>query len=457
MTALPLDELVNKYARPGPRYTSYPTAVEFNESVDRRCYEQALQGAAQRRDEPWSVYVHVPFCRKRCTFCACAVVVSPDHDRVAPSYVKALIQELSLVRRFTTGRDRVAQLHLGGGTPTYLEPALLSHLLDALQGGFTINDDAERSIEVDPRVTTEAHLDVLSNHGFNRLSMGVQDLDQKVQKAIGREQSVEETLGLLESARKRGIEAFNVDLIYGLPYQSEEGMRRTVQTVVDAGIGRVAVYGYAHVPWMRGHQKRLPVADLPDAAMRKRLADVVRDEFERGGYKPIGLDHFARPDDDLALAVKDGRLQRNFMGYTVNAGSDLLGLGVSSIGDVDGVYVQNNAKLVRYVDACHQGRLATERGRARTDDDELRRAVIDGWMCHGKVERSEIAARFGVDFDQVFTDEMQELRELVADGVVEDDGEVLRLHPDATVLVRNVAMVFDAYMKNTQGRFSKTV
>jgi oxygen-independent coproporphyrinogen-3 oxidase len=262
---------------------------------------------------------------------------------------------------------------------------------------------------------------------------------------------------LIERGRARGLEAFNVDLIYGLPYQTEEGLRRTVKTMIDAGVGRAAVYGYAHVPWMRGHQKRLPIAALPKGRRRLRLAEVVRESFEYAGYRAIGLDHFALPDDELALAADDGRLMRNFMGYTVRGGTDMLGLGLSSIGDVDGSYVQNSTKLVRYLDACEAGQFATVRGRSRTRDDDIRRAVIDDWMCHGEVIRGQISKRFDMDFDTYFSNELQALQELVDDHIVIDDGERLILHPEAGPFVRNVAMVFDAYMDNTQGRFSKTV
>ena len=452
-----MDALLGKYNRPGPRYTSYPTAVEFDERVGKKRYGEALRGAAKRNNEPWSVYVHIPFCEKRCTFCACAVISTPQHDRVAPAYVKALLQELALTRALTRGRDQVAQLHLGGGTPTYLAPGLLDELLGELFDQFEVLEGAELSAEVDPRVTTEAHLDVLARYGFNRLSMGVQDLDAKVQGAIGRHQSLHETHRLMEQAQARGLENFNVDLIYGLPYQTEEGLRRTVRAMIDAGVGRAAVYGYAHVPWMRGHQKRLPIAALPKGRRRLRLAEVVREAFEYAGYRAIGLDHFALPDDELALAADDGRLMRNFMGYTVSGGSDLLGLGLSSIGDVDGHYVQNSTKLVRYLDACEAGQFATTRGRSRTRDDDIRRAVIDGWMCHGEVLRSQISEAFDMNFNAYFESELQVLSELIEDGIVIDDGERLILHPEAGPFVRNVAMVFDAYMDETRGRFSKTV
>ena len=452
-----MDALTEKYNRPGPRYTSYPTAVEFDDRVEKKAYAGALREAAKSVDDPWSVYVHIPFCEKRCTFCACAVISTSQHDRVAPAYVKALKQELALTRALTRGRDTVAQLHLGGGTPTYLAPELLDELLAELFREFEVLSDAELSAEVDPRVTSEAHLDVLARYGFNRLSMGVQDLDAKVQGAIGRHQSLDDTMRLMERAQARGLEAFNVDLIYGLPYQTEEGLRRTVQAMIEAGIGRAAVYGYAHVPWMRGHQKRLPLAALPKGRRRLRLAEVVRECFEYAGYRAIGLDHFALPDDELALAADDGRLMRNFMGYTVRGGSDMLGLGLSSIGDVGGSYVQNSTKLVRYLDACEAGQFAVVRGRARTRDDEIRRAVIDAWMCHGEVVREQISARFDMSFDAYFEEELQALQELIDDHIVIDDGERLILHPEAGPFVRNVAMVFDAYMGETRGRFSKTV
>jgi oxygen-independent coproporphyrinogen-3 oxidase len=445
-TSEPLRALVSKYQTAGPRYTSYPTAVQLGPMAEH-AYLQRLEAAAQRPGEPWSVYVHVPFCRKRCTFCACSVISSPAHDKVAPPYVDALLAEADLLMPHLGQRRGIAQLHFGGGTPSYLEPELLERLGRGLLQRFEPEASMEFSVELDPRVTTSEHLDVLAGLGVNRVSVGVQDLDRDVQSLIGRIQPHEQTRALIDGCRQRGMGEINVDLVYGLPGQSTQSLLRTARSVMDLDADRVALYGYAHVPWIRGNQKKIDESRLPDADERLEMFLAARDAFEEADYVAIGLDHFAKPHDSLAEADRDGRLMRNFMGYTVQAGSDLLGLGVTSIGDVDGTLVQNTMKLSRYYEALKAGRLPIERGLQRSEPDRLRGRVISDLMCRHRVVKAEIETAFGVDFDHYFGQEREQLVGMQADGLVLETPDYVELTELGRPFVRNVAMVFDAYSR----------
>lgn len=441
-----LRDLVAKYKTSGPRYTSYPTALQFS-SMSPSVASEHVARAARRVDEPWSIYVHVPFCQQRCSFCACAVVATPHHDRVAPPYIEALQGELALLDPLLGRRRGVAQLHLGGGTPTYLEPEFLRTLYRSLARHFQFAGDMESSLELDPRVTRPEHLDVLAEVGVNRVSLGVQDLDAHVQSLIGRHQSEAQTRGLVQGARARGIDAINIDLVYGLPGQTEVGLLRTVDAIAAMAPQRVALYGYAHVPWMRGNQRSIDPAALPEAAARLSMFLAARERFEQAGYLAIGLDHFALPDDPLAMAERAGTLKRNFMGYTVSSGTDLLGLGVTAIGDIGGALIQNATQLAVYERRVAQGQLPVEKGVVRTWQDMLRHHVISSLMCRHSVNKDEVEAKFAFDgFDQFFELELSQLREFIDDGVVEVSDDALRITELGRPFVRNVAMAFDAYI-----------
>jgi oxygen-independent coproporphyrinogen-3 oxidase len=451
--------LVGKYRTQGPRYTSYPTALQFL-GMDEGAAIARLETAAAREDEPWSVYVHVPFCEKRCSFCACAVVASPERDRVSAPYVEALVRELDLVAARIGRRRGLAQLHLGGGTPTYLEPDLLARLYTEIDRRFESAPGVERSIELDPRVTTPWHLDVLGEAGITRVSLGVQDLDEHVQALIGRHQSAECTRMLVEGVRERGSFGVNLDLVYGLPGQTLATMSATVRDVIGLAPDRVALYGYAHVPWMRGNQKEIDEQELPSAEARLEMFLAAREAFLAAGYVAIGLDHFALPTDDLAVALHDGRLMRNFMGYTVAAGTDLLGFGVTAIGDVADVMLQNTAKLSRYLDVTARGRLPTEKGLHRTADDRLRGRIITDLMCRHSVDTAAVARDFalvGTDgetdddrraaFDLRFAEELARMAPMLEDGLVELAGGRIRVTDRGAPFVRNLAMLFDAHLQ----------
>nr|MBC8451208.1 oxygen-independent coproporphyrinogen III oxidase [Planctomycetota bacterium] len=358
MTARPQDrarvaELLARYDRPGPRYTSYPTAVEFSESMTREVYAERLAAANQNADAPLSVYTHLPFCEERCLFCGCHVIISPHKEKAKP-YMEMLAQEIDLVAKHLPDRRGVSQLHLGGGTPTYQSPAQLDGFLKRFFTHFHTVPGAELAVEVDPRVTTLEHIDVLADHGFNRISLGVQDFTPVVQEAINRVQSVEETQAIIDHARSRGFTGVNVDLIYGLPHQTPETFEKTVQTVIEMEADRSAVYSFAFVPWIRGHQRKLMQDNLPPAAVKFELFGLVRELFLGAGYEPIGMDHFAKQADELAIAKRAGRLRRNFQGYAVIPADDVIALGISGIGDIQGAYVQNNKKLSTYGDALER-------------------------------------------------------------------------------------------------------
>ena len=437
-------DLIERHDRPGPRYTSYPTAVEFHEDVDSDVYSKELE--AGRSEGPLSVYVHLPFCVERCLFCGCHVIISPDEQKVAP-YLDLLCRELDLVLDRLPVKRRVSQLHLGGGTPTYHAPSELDRLLSYFDERLCFTPDAERAVEVDPRVTTEAHIEVLARHGFDRISLGVQDLDPIVQEAIGRVQTHDLTSSLVETCRAAGFRGVNADLIYGLPHQQLDSFEETARRVVDMGVDRAAIYSFAFVPWIRAHQKQIDSDALPAAREKVELFCTAREVFLNAGFEPIGMDHFARPDDELALARREGRLRRNFQGYAAVPADDVVGLGISAIGDVGSLYVQNAKKLSTYRESILDGRLPVERGYARTDDDELRRAIIHDLMCNFRVDTRAVGARFGIDFATAFEPELEQLREHEKEGLVRVGQDVLEATPIGELFVRNLALCFDRYYR----------
>jgi oxygen-independent coproporphyrinogen III oxidase len=459
-----LRALAGKYARPGPRYTSYPTAVEFG-PLPASAYASHLAEASVEVDAPWSAYVHVPFCAKRCGFCACSVIATPDQARVEAPYVDDLIREIELVGERLGDRRKLAQLHLGGGTPTYLSPAQLDRALAAITRVFTREPGSEWSIELDARATSDAHLDLLGRHGFSRISLGIQDLDAQVQIEIGRVQSLARIVEVIGRARALGVAGVNLDLVYGLPGQTRTSLATTIAGVVALRPDRLALYGYAHLPSSpgRGNQRRINEALLPSASERLDMFLAAREQLLDAGYEAIGMDHFARPEDPLARAARAGSLQRNFMGYAVRAGQDLLGFGVTAIGEVAGAMIQNHAKLVHWRAALERGELPSARGLVRTRDDELRAAVIADLMCRHAVDKRAIEARFGLpSFDAQFATELADLREAIADGLIDDQPERLILSDEGQLFVRNVAMSFDAHLRARRDgaaatRFSATV
>jgi oxygen-independent coproporphyrinogen-3 oxidase len=454
-------ETLRRFDRPGPRYTSYPTAVEFGEGVGSEAYRDKLRAAdAVGADAPLSLYVHIPFCEKRCSFCACHVIATPHRD-VADHYLDYLEREVDAVAELLPNRRQVAQMHWGGGTPTYLTPRQIERLFGVLMRRFTLQPAAEVAIEVDPRVTTVEHLEALARLGFNRLSIGLQDPAAGVQEAIGRNQSWDETVALVEAARRIGFtEGINVDLIYGLPGQRLERFEQSLDPVIALAPDRLAVYSFAFVPWIKPNQKRLESELFPDAATKLELYLSALNRFLESGYDPIGMDHFARPDDELAVAAREGRLERNFMGYTVKPVSTMLGFGVSAIGDLETGYFQNCKKLSTYYSALDAGRLPVERGCLLDDDDLLRRQVIMNLMCNFRVDKAAVSERFDIDFDTYFGPSLERLGDLAEADFVRDSEESIEVRGTGRLFVRNAAMAFDRYLEaksEAKPAFSRTV
>ena len=454
-------ELLAKYDRPGPRYTSYPTAVEFHEGFGAERYLAKLDEAAATPDEPLSLYVHLPFCRERCTFCGCNVIIT-QKPGVADAYLDDLVREVNLVADRLGGRTRLVQYHWGGGTPTYLTLEQMRRVWDAIAARFTFAPGAEIAIEVDPRVTTHAQADLLRELGFNRISMGVQDFDPTVQEAVNRRQTLEQTRDLHLYLRSLGIESINFDFIYGLPHQSPESFRTTIEHALELRPDRVAVYSYAFVPWIKAHQKAIHLEDLPPREVKLELFGIAHELFLGAGYQQIGMDHFALAGDSLAVAARERTLFRNFMGYSTHPARDYVGLGVSAIGDIGGAFAQNTKKLNRYRDALDRGLPPIERGFERSKDDEIRRDVIQELMCNFHLDIEGIERRHGIDFASYFADSLRELDEGPAKhGFVRRDARAIEVTPAGHLFVRNVCMAFDAYLKAKEGAqkpiFSRTV
>ncbi len=452
-------ELLRRYNVQGPRYTSYPTAPVWKEDFGPSDYERILAGsAALPHPAPLSLYFHLPFCEKLCYFCGCTVVITGSHHGLEDPYFDVLAREIDWVAdRAGSGRP-VIQLHWGGGTPTYFAPALLEKLGRRIFDRFPIAPDAELGVEVDPRVTTREHLETLAGLGFNRLSMGVQDFDPHVQESVNRIQPYEATRRLVEQARALGFPSVNMDLIFGLPHQTPESFSATIDRVLEIGPDRLAVYSYANVPWMKKHQNVL-LPYLPDEATKFGIFRTALQRFADAGYEYIGMDHFARPDDELARARRDRTLHRNFQGYTTKAGTDLIGFGMSAIGSVGPFYVQNRREFAPYRQAVSESGTATFRGARLSPDDELRRTVIGNLLCHGVVVKREIEDRFGISFDEYFADALERLRPCAEDGLVELSSEEIRSTTLGRIFLRNLAMPFDAYLSEAAEKpvFSRTL
>lgn len=451
-------EMLERYDIPGPRYTSYPTAPEWSEEFGAAEYREALMRCAASPAEPLSVYVHLPFCQERCLFCGCNVIIS-KHPEVSEKYLEYLYREIGMVTPLLGERRTVKQMHWGGGTPTYQSAAQLRALFVRLSEHFQFAPGAEIALEVDPRVTTREQLETLRALGFNRVSMGVQDLDETVQRAVNRNQSEEQTRAIFDLSRELGFEGINIDLIYGLPEQNTETWRRTIEHTIDIRPDRLAVYSYAHLPNMLKHQQKLEGLPRPTGAEKFELFALARRLFLDAGYRAIGMDHFALPTDELAVAMDERRLHRNFMGYTVVPAADMIGLGVSAIGEVAGSYAQNQKRPVKYYEALDAGMLPTMTGIRLSHDDETRRWVIRQLMCNFVLEFAELRGRFGVEYAEYFAQEEEALADYYAEGFLVRTDAGLEVLPLGQAFVRNICMVFDAYLKQPTSfkAFSRTV
>ncbi len=455
------DELLRRYDVAGPRYTSYPTADRFVEAFGPEDYTQALRlrrtGVAAS-SLPLSLYLHIPFCESLCYYCACNKIITKHHDRAA-EYLRYLAREVDLHTAEMGIGQTVSQLHLGGGTPTFLSDDELRGLMAMLRRSFSFVPGGEYSIEVDPRTIDASRLDVLAELGFNRLSFGVQDFDPAVQKAVHRVQPAEQVFALVAAARERGFESINVDLIYGLPLQSPESFDRTLAQICELRPDRIALYAYAHLPERFKPQRRINTVELPGGASKITMLSRSLQALVGAGYVYVGMDHFALPDDSLAVAKRQGRLHRNFQGYSTQPDCDLIGLGVSSIGRIGATYSQNAKTLDEYYDALNHGRFPTVRGLALSRDDLVRRTVIMALMCQGALQFESIELAYLLNFKEYFAAELQSLKVLEEQNIVVLDDSGIQVTAQGWFFVRAVAMVFDRYLQTdrTRARFSKII
>lgn len=450
--------LIRRYDTPGPRYTSYPTAVQFNDKVTSFDLLHALRESRKAR-RPLSLYVHVPFCANICYYCACNKVITKDRGRALP-YLERLEREVELIACHLDPQQKVEQLHFGGGTPTFLSHDELRRLMTHLRKHFNLLDDdsGDYGIEIDPREADWSTMGLLRDLGFNRVSLGVQDLDPAVQRAVNRMQSLEETRAIVEAARTLQYRSLNIDLIYGLPKQTPDSFARTVDEVIALQPDRLSVFNYAHLPERFLPQRRIRSEDLPSPGQKLEMLQRSIEQLSAAGYRYIGMDHFALPDDELAIAQEDGRLQRNFQGYTTHGHCDLIGLGVSAISQIGDLYCQNTVQLNDYQSALEQNLLATSRGLICEEDDRIRRAVIQQLICEFELDFSTIESRFNIEFRGYFDEIWPQLQQMHRDRLIALSDERIDVFPTGRLLVRSLCMLFDSYLaEQNQQRFSRVI
>ena len=449
-------EQFSKYSKPGPRYTSYPTALEFSEDFK---YDEYLKFLEEGKDK-LSIYVHLPFCRSACYFCGCNVVFTSKESKLS-QYVEYLKKEIDILAKHLDTNREVVQFHFGGGTPTFYSAFELDEIVSYIKKAFpNWSKDAEISVEIDPRFFNQEQMEVFKKHGFNRISFGVQDFDEKVQEAVHRIQPYDLTKNAVELARSYGIDSINVDLIYGLPYQSLESFKKTLDLVLTLNPDRLAVFNYAHVPWLKKTMRKFDETTLPTPAVKLAIFQYTMEFFESNGYKMIGMDHFAKPEDELFNAIEKGELHRNFQGYTTKGGANLIGIGLTSIGEGARYYAQNTKDMKLYEKAIDSGRLPFERGVVLSDDDYIRKHVIMELMANFAIDITRVEKELNINFKEYFKDAINNLQEFINEGLVELSDSKLQVSPTGTLLIRNIAMPFDAYMQKYVGSkksFSKTV
>ncbi len=452
-------DLIRRLDKNGPRYTSYPTADRFVEAFNAETYAQWMAkreiGGVSR---PLSLYVHIPFCNTLCFYCACNKVVTKDFAK-AEQYVGYLIKEIEMQAALLGKSRRLEQLHFGGGTPTFLSDDELRAVMGAISKHFELVKDGEYSIEIDPRKVSDATVALLGELGFNRISIGVQDFDPAVQKAVNRIQSEEETLQVIRAARANGFQSVSIDLIYGLPKQTLEGIKTTLDKVIAVNPDRLSIYNYAHLPTLFMPQRRIHEEDLPSPQTKLDILKLAVNTLTDAGYVYIGMDHFAKPDDELAVAQRQGRLHRNFQGYSTHSDCDLIAVGVSSIGKIGPTYSQNFRELEPYYNALDNNKLPIMRGMELNADDLVRRAIIQALMCHFELSKESFNTAYNIDFDQYFATEMEELVEYEKEGLLKLTPQWISVTPKGRMLIRNICMIFDKYLRTKQehARYSKVI
>ncbi len=450
-------DLINRYNKSGPRYTSYPTALELHEGFGDAEYRQQI-AKSNAVGGPLSLYFHIPFCDTVCFYCACNKIITKNRAHAVP-YLDSLVSEIAMQGDLFDKNRVVNQLHWGGGTPTFLNFEQMKRLMDATRQHFSLRDDdqGEYSIEVDPRETNDQTIAQLRQLGFNRISLGLQDFDPAVQKAVNRLQSKQQTFAVLEAARKQGFRSTNVDLIYGLPLQTEQTFASTLDQVLEYSPDRFSIFNYAHMPSKFKTQRQINEADMPTPALRLEILQMVGKKLTDAGYVYIGMDHFAKPDDELAIAQREGKLYRNFQGYSTHSDCDLVGMGVTSIGRVGDAYVQNYKELDEYNQAIADGKLPVFRGVALDEDDKLRRAVITYLICHFELSFKTIETEFNINFADYFAPELENLAMMQNDGLLRLDQNGIQVEAAGRLLIRNICMVFDKYLALKQQQFSRVI
>lgn len=450
-------DLINRYDKAGPRYTSYPTALELHDAFGETEYRQQIQNS-NAKGGALSLYFHLPFCDTVCFFCACNKIVTKNRKHAEP-YLNNLIKEIEMQAQLFDSDRKVNQLHWGGGTPTFLSYEQMKRLMDATRQFFNLHDDdsGEYSIEVDPRETDENTIEQLRGLGFNRISLGLQDFNPAVQKAVNRLQSEEQTFGVLEAARKHGFSSTNLDLIYGLPLQTVESFSATLEKVLAVSPDRFSIFNYAHMPTKFKTQRQINDADIPSPEVKLNILQMTGQRLLDAGYVYIGMDHFAKPDDELAIAQREGKLYRNFQGYSTHSDCDLIGMGVTSIGWVGDSYSQNVKDLVEYDRLISEGKLPIVKGFELNADDKLRRAVITQLICHFELDFSAIENKFSIKFSDYFANELEQLQQMQKDGLLTFSANKIEVLAAGRLLIRNICMVFDRYLAQKKQQFSKVI
>ena len=452
-------DVLKRFNQQGPRYTSYPTAPVFSPEFTASDFRQEIIETNKETDRPISLYFHFPFCAKLCYFCGCTMRVTHDRKLIS-QYNDYIKREIDLIAPLVSKKRKVVQMHWGGGTPSYLLPEEIREVGNYIKKRFDFADDIEASVEIDPRNMVREHIEAFAEAGFNRTSFGVQDFNLQVQQAINRVQSEEVTRQVVIWAREYGFSSVNLDLIYGLPFQTVDTFTETVDKVIDISPDRIAVFNYAHVPWLKKHQAIMPTDAMPSADERLAILKMTSEKLTDAGYEYIGMDHFAKPTDELAIAQKEGTLYRNFQGYSTKAGADLYAFGMSAISQFENIYAQNNKDFKAYYAAVDAGEPATRVGYRMSEDDHIRKETIMQLMCNLEIDKRRVEREFGIDFEDYFRNDVPKLDQFIREGLVVNEPAKIRVIDSGILIVRNIAMCFDAYleeMMRTKPVFSKTV
>jgi oxygen-independent coproporphyrinogen-3 oxidase len=452
-------DVLKRFNQQGPRYTSYPTAPLFSPEFTAADFKSEIITTNEDNDRPLSLYLHFPFCAKLCYFCGCTMRVTHDRKLIS-QYNDYIKREIDIIAPLVSKNRKVVQMHWGGGTPSYLLPGEIREIGNYIKERFTFDDDIEASVEIDPRNMVRDHIEAFAEAGFNRTSFGVQDFNLQVQQAINRVQSEEITRQVVIWAREFGFQSINLDLIYGLPYQTLETFSETVDKVIDISPERIAVFNYAHVPWLKKHQAVMNQDAMPSPDQRLAILEMTSEKLADAGYEYIGMDHFAKPTDELAIAQKEGTLYRNFQGYSTKAGADLYAFGMSAISQFENIYAQNHKDFKAYYAAVDAGQPATNVGYRMTADDHVRKEVIMQLMCDLELDKREIEKKFVINFEEYFRDNIPKLDQFIREGLLVNEPNKIRVTGSGILIIRNIAMCFDAYleeMMRTKPVFSKTV